>query len=114
MRDARADALVALGLPIVNTHGAHIAALARAARLPTMFARDGAKFAPLLAYGTSFAAAVRHMSGMIDRVLRGACPGEIPVAHVFQPELVVNVAVAREIGISIPSEFAERATHLIR
>ena len=114
MRDARADALVALGVPIVSTHGAHIAALARAARLPTMFARDGAKFAPLLAYGTSFAAAVRHMSGMIDRVLRGACPGEIPVARVFQPELVVNVAVAREIGISIPSEIAARATHLIR
>jgi putative ABC transport system substrate-binding protein len=51
---------------------------------------------------------------MIDRVLRGACPGEIPVAHVLQPELVVNVAVARDIGISIPSEIAERATHLIR
>ncbi len=114
MRDARADALVALGVPIVNTHGAHIAALARAARLPTMFARDGAKFGPLLAYGTSFAAAVRHMSGMIDRVLCGACPGEISVARVFQPELVVNVAVAREIGISIPSGFAEPADHVIR
>ncbi len=114
MRDARADALVALAVPIVSTHGAHIAALARAARLPALFARDGAKCAPLLAYGTSFAATVRHMSGMIDRVLRGACPGEIPVAHVLQPELVVNVAVAREIGISIPSEIAARATHLIR
>jgi putative ABC transport system substrate-binding protein len=50
------------------------------------------------------------MSGMIDRVLRGACPGEIPVAHVFQPELVVNLAVARDIGISIPSGFARNAT----
>jgi len=97
-------------VPIVSTHGAHIAALARAARLPALFARDGAKCAPLLAYGTSFAAAVRHMSGMIDRVLRGACPGEIPVAHVFQPELVVNLAVARDIGISIPSGFARNAT----
>lgn len=114
MRDARAEALVALGVPVVSTHGAHIAALARAARLPTIFARDGAKFGPLLAYGTSFVAAVRHMSGMINRVLSGECPGEIPVARVFQPELVVNVAVACEIGISIPSEFAERATHLIR
>jgi putative ABC transport system substrate-binding protein len=114
MRNARVDALIALGVPIVSTHGAHIAALARAARLPALFARDGAKCAPLLAYGTSFAAAVRHMSRMIDRVLRGEHPGEIPVARVFQPELVVNVAVARDIGISIPSGFAERATHLIQ
>jgi ABC-type uncharacterized transport system substrate-binding protein len=49
------------------------------------------------------------MSGMIDRVLRGEHPGEIPVARVFQPELVVNVAVARDIGISIPSGFARNA-----
>jgi putative ABC transport system substrate-binding protein len=54
------------------------------------------------------------MSGMIDRVLRGEHPGEIPVARVSQPELVVNFAVAREMGISIPSGFAERATHLIQ
>jgi putative ABC transport system substrate-binding protein len=109
MRNAQADALVALGVPIVSTHGAHIAALARAARLPALFARDGAKCAPLLAYGTSFATAVRHMSGMIDRVLRGEHPGEIPVARVFQPELVVNFAVARDIGISIPSGFVTHA-----
>ena len=57
---------------------------------------------------------MRHMSGMIDRVLRGEHPGEIPVGRVYQPELVVNFAVARDIGISIPSEFAERATHLIQ
>jgi ABC-type uncharacterized transport system substrate-binding protein len=49
------------------------------------------------------------MSGMIDRVLRGEHPGEIPVAHVFQPELVVNFALARDIGISIPSGFVTNA-----
>ncbi len=110
MLDARADALVGLGVPIVSTHGAHIAALARAARLPTIFARDGARLGPLLAYGTSFAEAVRQMSEMIDRVLRGECPGEIPVARVFQPELVVNFAVAREIGITIPLDMVARAS----
>jgi ABC-type uncharacterized transport system substrate-binding protein len=49
------------------------------------------------------------MSGMIDRVLRGEHPGEIPVARVCEPELVVNFAVARDIGISIPSGFAQNA-----
>lgn len=57
---------------------------------------------------------MRHMSGTIDRVLRGECPGMVPIVRVFQPELVVNLAVAHDIGIKIPSEFAERADHVIR
>lgn len=112
MRDARADALVALGVPIVSTHGAQIAALARTARLPAIFARDGARFGPLLAYGTSFAAAVRHMAGLIDRVLRGERPGEMPVEHLIQPELVVNLAVARDIGVAIPPDIIARPVHV--
>lgn len=57
---------------------------------------------------------MRHMSGMIDRVLSGQCPGMVPIVRVFQPELVVNLAVARDIGIRIPPEFAERADQLIQ
>jgi len=53
------------------------------------------------------------MSEVIDRVLKGQCPGEIPVASVFQPELVVNLVMAREIGITVPSEFVARAVHVI-
>lgn len=113
MRDARADVLVALGVPIVSTHGARIAALARAARLPAMFARDGSRFGPLLAYGTSFAAAARHMAGLVDRVLKGERPDEIPVERVIQPELVVNLAMAREIGVTIPSDVVARAVRVV-
>lgn len=111
MREGRADALVALGVPIVSTHGARIAALARAARLPAVFTRDGARFGPLLAYGTSFAAAARHMAGLVDRVLKGERPGGIPVERIVLPELVVNLAVAREIGVTIPSDVVARAVH---
>jgi putative ABC transport system substrate-binding protein len=113
MGEARAEALVALGVPIVNTHGARIAALALAARLPCLFARDGAGFGPLLAYGTSFAAAVRHMAGMVDRVLRGECPAEMPVMRVVRPELVVNLSVAQEIGVTIPSDVVARASKVV-
>ena len=112
MRDARAEALVALGVPIVGTHGARIAALARAARLPALFARDGAGFGPLLAYGTSFAAAARQMATLVDRVLKGERPAEIPIKRISRPELVVNLAVAREIGVTIPSDVVARAVHV--
>jgi ABC-type uncharacterized transport system substrate-binding protein len=54
------------------------------------------------------------MSGMIDRVLCGEYPSTVPIARVFQPELVVNLAVASDIGIRILPEFAERADQLIQ
>lgn len=113
MREARAEALVALGVPIVGTHGACIAALARAARLPALFARDGAEFGPLLAYGASFASAARQMAGMVDRVLRGESPAEMPVERVARPELAVNLAVARELGVTIPPDLVARAVHVV-
>lgn len=109
MRGAGAEALVALSVPFVGTHGARIAAMARAARLPALFPRDGAAFGPLLAHGTSFAAAARQMAGLVDRVLRGERPGEIPVARIVQPELVVNSALAGEWGLRIPPERLARA-----
>jgi putative ABC transport system substrate-binding protein len=109
MRDGCADALVALSVPIVSTYGRRIAELAEAARLPTMFARDGAEFEPLLAYGTSFAVTVEHMVGLVDQVLRGENPSEIPVERIIQPELVVNLAAARELGVTIPFDVINRA-----
>lgn len=112
MREVRAGALVALGVPIVATYGARIAALARVARLPALFARDGAGFGPLLACGTSFAAAARRMAGLVDRVLKGERPAEMPIERVAQPELVVYLAVAREIGVTIPADVVARATHV--
>ena len=113
MREMGAGALVALGVPIVGTHGARIAALATAARLPALFARDGADFRPLLAQGTSFAAAARRMAKLVDRVLKGEHPGEIPVERVSRPELVVNLGVAREIGVTIPPDVVARAVHVV-
>lgn len=113
MRVARVEALVALGVPIVGTHGARIAALARAARLPSVFARDGAAFRPLLAYGTSFALAVGRMAGMIDRVLRGERPADMPIERVARPELVVDLDAARDIGVTIPADLLARAVHVV-
>jgi putative ABC transport system substrate-binding protein len=88
--------------------------LAAAARLPTMFGRDLARYEPLLAYGTSLAAAARRMAGLVDQVLKGAKPGELPIERAARPELVVNLKVAREIGIIVPAEMLARADQIIR
>jgi putative ABC transport system substrate-binding protein len=49
----------------------------------------------LLAYGTSLAAATRRMAGLVDQVLKGATPGELPIERVARPELVVNLMPLR-------------------
>lgn len=69
-----AGALLVLEVPRTSTYGRTIAELAHEARLPTMFGRDLARVGPMLAYGTSLAAAVRPMAGLVDRVLQGASP----------------------------------------
>ena len=112
-RDEGAGALLSLEVPRTSTYGGRIAELAAAARLPTMFGRDLARYGPMLAYGTSLAAAARRMAGMVDRILDGARPGDLPVERVVRRELVVNLEVARQIGVIIPPELLARADQVI-
>jgi putative ABC transport system substrate-binding protein len=62
-----------------------------------------------MAYGTSLAAAARHMAFQVDEVLRGTEVGEIPVQVIIQPELIVNLSAARELEISLPSDLLRSA-----
>jgi putative ABC transport system substrate-binding protein len=112
-RGEGADALLSLEVPRTSTHGGKIAELALSARLPTMFGRDLARYEPLLAYGTSLAAAARQMAMMVDRILKGAKPGDTPIERVTQPELIVNLGVGRQIGVAIPPEVLATADQVI-
>ena len=112
-RDEGADALLSLEVPRTSTYGSRIAELAAAARLPTMFGRDLARYGPMFAYGTSLAAAARCMARMVDQILKGARPGDLPVERVEQPELVINLKVAREIGVTIPPDVLAHANQVI-
>jgi putative ABC transport system substrate-binding protein len=112
-RHEGADALLSLEVPRTSTYGRRIAELAAAARLPTMFGRDLARYEPMFAYGTSLAAAARCMARMVDQILKGARPGDLPVERVEQPELVINLKVAREIGVTIPQDVLAHANQVI-
>jgi putative ABC transport system substrate-binding protein len=102
MKAFRADALLALPVPFTANHGRAISAMAKVARLPTMFGLDHAGFEPMLAFGTGLSAVARRMAPMLHRVLRGALPGDMPVERVIEHELVVNLDVAQAIGVDVP------------
>ncbi|WP_165982661.1 ABC transporter substrate-binding protein [Dankookia rubra] len=113
IRQAGAEALLVLEVPVTNAHGGRIAERATAMRLPSMFAVDRAVHEPMLAYGTSILEAARRMAGVVDHILKGARPGDLPVEAVTRHGLVVNLKVARKIGVTIPPDVLGRADRVI-
>jgi putative tryptophan/tyrosine transport system substrate-binding protein len=107
--DERAGAVLGLEVPAVGLHAKRIIALGTAARLPTMFAGDWFFHRPTLAYGSSLWAAARRMAGMVDRILKGTRPGDLPIEVVTERKLSINLRLAREIGLNIPPEVLVRA-----
>lgn len=87
MRQQHADALLVLEEPVLGVHANRIAELAAKDRLPTMFAPSRVSAGGLLSYGVSQTEAIRHMAAYIDKILKGAKPGELPVEKVDRYDL---------------------------
>jgi putative ABC transport system substrate-binding protein len=113
IRKERADAVLILEEPIL-AHRKRIAEMAATYRLPTMFPGDWADAGGLIAYGTSALDAARRMAGYVDKVLKGAKPGDLPVEVITRHELTINLKTAHEIGVTIPPEVLKRADHVIQ
>ena len=67
----------------------------------------------LLAYGTHWPDVWRRAAGYVDRVLKGARPGELPVEQPTRFELVLNLRTARSLGLTIPPSFLARVDQAI-
>jgi len=113
-RKERADAVLILEEPIVVVHRKRIAELAATNRLPTMFPGDRADAGGLIAYGTRFDEAVGRMPAYVDRILKGAKPGDLAVEVLTRHRLTINLKTAREIGVTIPPEVLKRADQVIQ
>jgi putative ABC transport system substrate-binding protein len=113
IRQGRADAVVALEEPAVGTNAPRIAALAIRYRLPAMFTPLRADAGFLLAYGTSVLEGMRAMAPYIDKILKGAKPGDLPVTTLRTYSLTVNQKTARALGLAVPRAVLDRANHVI-
>jgi putative tryptophan/tyrosine transport system substrate-binding protein len=91
-----------------------IADLAIAQRLPTVASvREFAEHGILLAYGTNFTHLWRKAATYVDRILKGAKPGDLAIEHPNKFDLIVNAKTAKAIGIDIPRTVLARADHVI-
>lgn len=110
----RADALYVCIDPFVNTNGVRINSLALAARLPTMHSsRDNIEAGGMISYGPDISDLFRRAGEFVDKILRGAKPGEIPVEQPIKFELVVNLKAARTLGLEMAPTLLARADEVV-
>jgi len=109
VREQGSGAVLALEQPVIGRHGHAIVQRATETRLPTVFPADSTRFKPMINFGTSFVAATARMADLVDKVLKGARPGDIPIEVVKEHKLVINRRVARTVGIEIPPTVLARA-----
>ena len=109
----RADGLIVLPDPRFTRE--HLVELVRRHRIPAIYQyREFAEAGGLLAYGPSLAAISDRAALYVDRILKGAKPGDLPVEQPTTFELVINLKAARELGLTIPPAFLMRADVVIQ
>jgi ABC-type uncharacterized transport system substrate-binding protein len=110
----RADAVYVCLDPLTISNRIRINTLAAAARLPTMHdAREFVEAGGLMSYGPQFPDLYRRAAEFVDKILRGAKPGDLPVEQPTKFELVISLTTAKALGLEIPESFLLRADEVI-
>ena len=111
---ARADALVVFADDVLVTHRARIVDFAAKNRLPTMYSnQDFMDAGGLMSYGTNVADMFRRAATYVDKILKGAKPGDLPIEQASKFEFVINLKTAKALGLTIPPSILSRADRLI-
>ena len=111
---AQADALYVVGDALVNTNRTRIMTFSLSARLPTIFTtRSFVQAGGLMSYGSNFSDQFRRAAELVDKILRGTKPGDIPVEQPSRFELVINLTTVKALGLTIPESFLLRADEVI-
>ena len=110
----RADALYVCTDPLVVTNRARIHTLAMGARLPTIYnSREYVEAGGLMSYGPNFSDQWRRTAEIVDKILRGAKPADIPVEQPTKFDLIVNLITAKVLGLEISPTLLARADEVI-
>lgn len=111
---SRTDALYLVADPLVAANRTQIITLALSARLPTMFnSRDHVKAGGLISYGPNFLDLFRRAAELVDSILKGTKPADIPVEQPTKFNLVINLTTAKALGLTIPESILSRADEVI-
>lgn len=107
---AKAQALYVCTDPFITHHRIGINMMAATAGLPTMNAfRHFAESGGLMSYGPDFRDLFHQAADIVDRILRGGKPADLPVKQATNPELVINLQTAKALGVKVPKSIRRHA-----
>ena len=110
----RASAVIVFDDPVLWSHRTQIVAVAAKRRLPVMYGyREYVDEGGLLSYGPDRIDLYKRTARYVDKILKGAKPGELPVEQPTRFELVVNRRAAKALGVTIPEDLLLRADKVI-
>ncbi len=110
MTKDRPDGFLALMDPVLNSYRKRIRDFLAENRLPAMFEnKDWVEAGGLISYGASYSDAHRRAATLMDKILKGAKPADIPVEQPTRFELFINLKTAKQIGVTIPQTVLYRA-----
>jgi putative ABC transport system substrate-binding protein len=115
MTRVRASALTVLPYAMFINERRHLVDLAAKNRLPAVYGlREFVDAGGLMAYGPDRADMYRRAATYVDKILKGAKPGDLPVEQPTKFELVINLKTAKALGLTIPQSLLQRADEVIR
>jgi putative tryptophan/tyrosine transport system substrate-binding protein len=110
----RTEALYVIASPLVNVNRIRINTFALTTRLPTIYGtQENVEVGGLMSYGPNIADLFRRSADIVDKILRGAKPGDIPVEQPTRFDLVVNLMTAKALELDIPAALLARADEVI-
>jgi putative ABC transport system substrate-binding protein len=108
------DALVFVPDVVLNAYMAEVIKMVNLGSKPAIFASpDWVANGGFMSFGPDFADATRHLISQVDRVLRGAKPGELPFERPTKFDLRINLRIAKALGIEVPTTVLARADEVI-
>jgi ABC-type uncharacterized transport system substrate-binding protein len=110
----RIDGLLVLVDPLFFAHASRILSLAAAARLPAIHNfRQHVELGGLMSYGVAVSQSFRRVAYFVDRILKGAHSGDLPIELPSKLEFVINLKTARALGLEVPPTLLARADEVI-
>ena len=114
MTKDRAGGFIVLGGSIFFADRTRIAELAAQSQLPSVYVlKQFAEVGGLIAYGPSIRDSLRRAATYVDRILKGAKPGDLPIEQPTKFELVINLKTAKALGLTVPPSLLARADQVI-
>jgi putative ABC transport system substrate-binding protein len=115
IRSTQADAVIVLTSVVTNSNRRRIVELAARHRVPAMYYTvEWAEIGGLLVYGASYPELFRRAATYVDKILKGAKPGDLPVEQPTKFDLIVNAKTAHSLGLKVPETLLLQATKVIK